>query len=238
MSLLKKRGSGLAWLLILVGALQLQAETRSLEIQSIVHDPLRRAAELYVTNDKSKVVPLALRPRELSAAQKVQIVDGFLRLYTTEHVDPEAPTANLGAAVRVADSIERALVVFFPAEEEGKFKGLVIDDSPGEFAYGESRFVNATAAEIGVMIGEHKLAAKPGQVKAIPAVRQLDDFNMAQTDFHFRLKSDDAWNVFSQRRLKFVESQRRIFVASVSKRASAPAISTIVDMKPVVIPKK
>ncbi|MBK1833741.1 hypothetical protein [Roseibacillus ishigakijimensis] len=205
-------------------------------MRAVVYDPLRRTPELYLSGEGSDLNRLAFRDGELSELVLTKAVEGEIRLYREKTIDPQNPVAHLAVSVKVDDRLSKVILVLFPAEREGEYRSLLIDDSPGAFPYGESRLINATSVDVGLAIGEHKLAAEPGEVKVVPAVKHKDDFNMAQTDFVYRREKEGSWKPFSQRRLKYVDQQRRIFVAGVSKRASAPTVTTVIDLAPLAIP--
>lgn len=207
------------------------------QILAVLHDPVNPTANLFYTDKTGAVVQLNFRPQDLTEPLFMLSVNGSLVLYDKATIDPQNPAASLAASIKLPPDLKRAVVVVLPATPGGKpaYRMLLIDDSEKAFPNGESRVLSLINVESAIQAGEHKLPVKPGTITAVPSVRKVDEFNMAQTNFYYQ--QDGAWVAFAERQLQFLDASRRIFIIHATPGAIQPTITTIVDTNLKVAPR-
>ena len=219
------------------GHAQQNAPTASFQVRAVLHDPVNPVAELYLPDPAGQVVKLKLIGEGLSEAQATTPVNGSLILYNKPVVDPKNPGPSLAASVKIPAGMKRAIVVVLPSAPDTKpaYRMVLIDDSPGAFTGGESRVLSLVSFEAALQAGEHKLPVKPASVTKVPAVKQVNEFNMAQTNFYY--KEGEAWVAFTERQLQYLKEFRRIFLVYLTPGSTQPFVTTIVDALPAVLPQ-
>jgi len=207
------------------------------QIRAVLHDPVHPVAELFYTDKTGAVVPLNFRPQDLTEALFTVPVNGSLVLYDKAAIDPKNPAASLAASVKLPPDIKRGIVVVLPspAGEKPAYRMLVIDDSEKAFPGGESRVLALIGAETAIQAGEHRVPTNPGKITRVPPVRNVNEFNMAQTNFYYQ--EGGSWVAFTERQLQFLDACRRLFIVHVTPGATAPTVTTIVDTAPVGVPR-
>lgn len=200
-----------------------------LKIRAILHDPVSQAAELYLPDQAGGISKMDLIPANFSAEQSIRTVNGNLVLYDKAAVDPQKPQDSVAASVKVPANSKRGILIVTPAPagQNPPFRMVYIDDSPTVFRKGESRVLSLVPVETAIEAGEHKLPISPGNVTSVPAVKKINEFNMAQTNFYY--KEGTSWVVFTERQLQYLDEFRRIFIVHVTPGSTQPNVSTIVD---------
>ena len=69
----------------------------------------------------------------------------------------------------------------------------------------------------------------------MPPVTKVNEFNMAQTNFYYQ--QGEAWVVFTERQLQYLDASRRLFIIHATPGALQPTITTIVDTNLKVAPR-
>jgi hypothetical protein len=207
------------------------------QIRAVLHDPVHPTAELFYPNEAGTVVKLDFRPQDLSRELSILPVNGSLVLYDKAAIDPENPAGSLAASVKLPPEIKRAMVVVMPAPEGEKpaCRMLLIDDSEKAFPGGESRALPLVGVETAIQAGEHRLPIHPGKITRVPPVTKVNEFNMAQTNFFYQ--QGEAWVVFTERQLQYLDASRRLFIIHATPGALQPTITTIVDTNLKVAPR-
>ena len=207
------------------------------QIRAVLHDPLNPVANLFYPDQTGAIVPLNFRPQDLTGNLLTLPVNGSLVFYDKANVDPENPAASLAASVALPADLKQAIIVVMPspAGKKPAYRLLVIDDSVKAFPNGESKILSLVGVETAIQAGEHKLPIQPGKITALPAVKKVNEFNMAQTDFYYQ--KDGEWLVFAERQLQFIDACRRLFIIHATPGALQPTISTIVDTSVRVAPR-
>ena len=207
------------------------------QIRAVLHDPVHPTAELFYPNEAGTVVKLDFRPQDLSRELSILPVNGSLVLYDKAAIDPENPAGSLAASVKLPPEIKRAMVVVMPAPEGEKpaYRMLLIDDSEKAFPGGESRALPLIGVETAIQAGEHRLPIHPGKITRVPPVTKVNEFNMAQTNFYYQ--QGEAWVVFTERQLQYLDASRRLFIIHSTPGALQPTITTIVDTNLKVAPR-
>ena len=200
-----------------------------IQIRAVLHDPAHPTADLYYTDDKGAVVKLGFRPKDLSKPLLTLPVNGSLVLYDTANVNPEKPEASLAATCKIPPNTKRGVVVVLPSPVGTKpaYRLVFIDDSAKAFPKGESRILTLLPVEAAIEAGEHKLPIHPGVIANLPAVKKVDNFNMAQTNFYY--KQGESWTAFTERQLQYLDGVRYIFIVYAMPGALQPSVGTIVD---------
>jgi len=210
----------------------------ALSVRAFMHDPSRAAAELYLRDVKGNMVKLCLTPEEIGKAQPTVPVDGSLVLFNTATVDPKNPQAGIAASIAVPKNMRRAIAIIMPGPADSKpaYRMVLIDDSSAAFPAGESRILALVPFETAVEAGEHKLLCKPGKITSMAAVKKLNPYNMAQTNFYY--KKNDSWQVFDECRMKYIDAFRQVFIVHIRPGSTAPVLMTLIDQLPRPAPKK
>ena len=216
------------WLPVAVQAQQNEAPA-PLQIRAVLHDPVNPTAALFLTDQAGAVVKLEFRAQDLSRPQMTLPVNGSLVLYDKAVIDPEKPEASLAATCKIPPNTKRGIVVVLPGRAGTKpaYRMVFIDDSAKEFPKGECRVLTLLAVDAAIEAGEHKLAVHPGVITSVPPVKKVDEYNMAQTNFYY--KQGEAWTVFAERQLQYLDGFRRIFIVHATPGALQPTVTTIVD---------
>ena len=157
-------------------------------VRAVLHDPVNPNAELFYTDKAGAVKRLDFRPRDFTEPLFMLPLNGSLVLYDTAVIDPENLAASMAASVILPPAVQRAVVVVLPSPPGGKtaYRIVLIDDSEKAFPFGESRALSLINVETAIQAGEHKLRVHPGKITAVPSVRKVNDFNMAQTNFYYQ----------------------------------------------------
>ncbi len=198
-------------------------------IRAVLHDPVNPTANLFYTAETEAVVQLNFRPQDLTETLFMLPVNGSLMLYDKATIDPENPAASLAASAKLAPDLKQVIVIVLPAPagERPAYRMLVIDDSEKAFPNGESRVISLINGESAIQAGEHKLPVHPGKIAAVPPVKKVDEFNMAQTNFYYQ--QGGSWVAFAERQLQFLDACRRLFIIHATPGALQPTVTTIVD---------
>jgi hypothetical protein len=201
----------------------------TVQLRAMLHDPVNPAAEFFVPENSGTVGKLNLVAASLSEPQVVRTVNGSLVLYKSAAVDPKKPLEGVVASVKVPANIKRAIAIIIPAPagQPPAYRMVVIDDSAAGFPKGESRVLSLLGVDTAIEAGEHKLPVGPGKVTNVPAVKKINEFNMAQTNFYF--KEGTSWVAFTERQLQYLDDFRRIFIIHVTPGSTQPFVSTVVD---------
>lgn len=207
-----------------------QSAARELTLRGYLHDPVHAAQEPFVFKEPGetggKETPLVWRVDSLSEPTKVRAVKNTLFLHL--------PDGEMAATITVEGNVKSGIVIVFPSAGPGTglpFRMVLIDDDPARFPFGTSKVLNMTDVQAKVEAGEHKVGLEPGSVSTIPKVLKVDDFKMAQTNFH--AKKGDAWQPITERRLQFMDHFRRVFfIFSSPGSLRPPSVKTLLDNKP------
>lgn len=220
------------WLTTATYSQQSSPAVAPLTLRFILQDPTQAPADLYLKDVNGKVVKLNLACGEIGTPQQTIPEAGSLVLFNTAAPESKSPQASIAAWVAVPKPMKRAvaIVVRAPADLTPAYRIVLIDDSLEAFPRGESRIVPLMALETSVAVGEHKIACKPGAITRMPAVTQLDPYNMAQTDFYY--KKAGSWIVFSECRNKYLDVFRQIFIVYIRAGGSTPELTTFIDQVP------
>lgn len=199
------------------------------QFRAVLHDPVHPTADLFYTDKTGAVVPLNFRPQDLTEALFSPPVNGSLVLYDKAEIDPKNPAASLAASVVIPKEIKQAIIVVLPARsgEKPAYRLVVIDDSQKAFAGGESLVLALVDVETAIQAGEHRQPVHPGKVTNVPAVKKVNDYNMAQTNFYYQ--QNGAWVAFAERQLQYLDACRRLFIIHATPGALQPTVTTIVD---------
>jgi hypothetical protein len=208
-----------------------QEEVQPVRIRAVLHDPLHMQADLFYPDPTGAILPLVFKPQDLSDPMFILPVNGTLVFYDKAAIDPENPAASLAASVKLPANLKQALAVVLPAPEGAKpaYRILLIEDSEKTFPGGESRAVSLVNTNIVIQAGEHKVPVEPGKITRIPAVSQVDDFHMAQTNFFYH--QEETWVPFAERQLQYLKASRRLFIIHATLGALHPRVTTIVDTR-------
>ena len=220
-----------AWLPV-AGLAQHNEGPAALQIRAVLHDPLHPVAELYLADRTGSVVRLELVAEGWSKPQFTVPINGSLVLYDNATVDPKKPGANVAASCKIPANTQRAMIVVVPGPADAKpaYRLVLVDDSAKAFPKGESRVISLVAVEMAIEAGEHKLPVHPGKITDVPAVKRVNEFNMAQANFYY--KDQQSWVAFTERQLQFLDAFRRVFIIHATPGAIQPAVTTIVDTAP------
>lgn len=205
-------------------------------IRAAYHNPVKPHAELFIADQAGAIVPLNLMAEGLSYAQMTVPVNGSLVIYKTKAVDPKNPQASVAATTKIPADWKRMIVLIFPGAaptaqaDQPEYRLLLIHDSPSAFKKGESRVVNLTTAETAMQAGEHRLSLPSGKVTEVPAVKKVNEFNMAQTNFYY--KEGTEWVAFTERQLQYMDTTKRIFLVYLTPGSTQPFVTTLVDNTP------
>ncbi len=207
------------------------------QIRAVLHDPVKPIANLFYTDKAGARIQLNFRPQALTDPMFTVPVNGSLVLYDKAAIDPENPAGSLAASVKLPPEIKRAMVVVMPAPEGEKpaYRMLLVDDSEKAFPGGESRALPLVGVETAIQAGEHRLPIHPGKITRVPPVTKVNEFNMAQTNFFYQ--QGEAWVVFTERQLQYLDASRRLFIIHATPGALQPTITTIVDTNLKVAPR-
>ena len=218
----------LAWLPTAALAQQ-KDDSAAIQIRAVLHDPVHPTAELFYADKAGTIVALELLPQDLTRPVMTLPVNGSLVLYDKLTVDPKKPEASLAATCKIPPDTKRGIVVILPGSAGSKpaYRMVFIDDSAKAFPKGESRVLTLLPVEAAIEAGEHKLPIHPGVLTAIPPVRKVNPYNMAQTNFYY--KKAESWVPFTERQLQYLDAFRRVFIVHATPGAQQPTVTTIVD---------
>lgn len=197
-------------------------ETRPLEIRAFLQDPVRPVVAMQIKDMSGTLVPLVLRIEGLSEPCQAMLTDNELVLHGAD--------GAVAARGKVPAELKRAAVIIVPAGTSNavpRYRLIAFDDTPTAFPWGTSMVINLLGVETAVQAGEHRLPLPSGNIVPLPEVKKRDEFNMAQTNFYYRQGAN--WIPFTERRLQFVDDNRRIFIVHATASSQQPFVATLVD---------
>lgn len=215
-----------------LAAAPLDAATRKLQLRSVLHDPLKPQADLFVPVEDGGRDFLFLALQGMSETQQVLLTDGMLRLFDTEEIDPEKPLAGMVAATRIPDAVQRAILLIFPSgkgDSKLPYHLIVINDDGRSFPKGESRVLNMTARPMAMKAGEHNVKLPPAKISPVPAVKQVNHMNQAPTSFYRQGDEEIPWILVAERPMQFVPDSRHLIIVYQLPGTKAPRLRTITD---------
>ena len=232
MSFKKSLGLLMVLGLSVISHAQTSEEVKPVQIRAVLHDPIHPSANLFFEDAAGKIVSLAFLPQDLTRMQLMRPVNDSLVFYDKAEVDTKKPEASLAATCKIPAGLKRGIVIVLPnaAGIKPAYRLLLIDDSAVAFPKGESRVLSLIAIETAIQAGEHRIPIHPGDFAKVPPVKKVNDYNMAQTNFYY--KKDEAWLVFTERQLQYLDAYRRIFIVHATPGALQPTVMTIVDNAP------
>ena len=200
------------------------------QIRAVLHDPINPVANLFYTNKTGAIVPLDFRPQDLTEPLFMLPIDGSLVLYDKATIDPKKPAESLAASAKLPLEMKRAIAVIIPSPSDQKpaYRMIIIDDSEKAFSHGESLVLSLVKVELAIEAGEHKLLIHPGKITRVPPVKKVNDFSMAQTNFHYQ--QNESWVTFTERQLQYLDACRRLFIIHATPEALQPTVTTIMDV--------
>ncbi len=215
-----------------------QQSTPGFQIRAVLQDPVNPVAELYLPDQTGLLVKLNLQPEGLTKPQPASLINGSLLLFNNDKVDPRKPeaAAALAAKIPIPQNSTRGILIVVPSPAGTKpaYQGVFVDDTPAAFPKGESRVLSLLTVETAIEAGEHKLPVQPGKLTLVPPVTKRDEFNNSQTNFYYR--EGESWVAFTERKLKYLDDFRRIFIVYVTPGSTRPFVTTILDVAPAVLP--
>lgn len=200
-------------------------DRRELELRAFLHDPVRPSAAIRFTDKTGALKPLELMAEGLSSPCAASLVEDELIL--------QGADGAVAARAKVPAGCKRAAVIVVPAaaaDAKPPYRLIVLDDAPAAFPWGSSRAVSLLGVETAVQLGEHRLALPAGKITPLPEVKKVDEFNMAQVNFHYR--EGTGWIPFTERRMQFTGELRRIFLIHATPGSQRPFVATLVDYQP------
>ena len=214
-----------------------QEKSAAIQIRAVLHDPVHPVADLYITDPSGAIVKLNLIAEGFSRAQFILPQNGNLVLFDKANVDPKKPEESIAASCVIPAEAKRLMLLIFPAPPETKpaYRAILINEDPVAFGNGQSRVINLTSVETALEMGEHKLPLHPGKITEVPAVKKVNEYNMAQTNLYY--KEGETWMPFTERQLQYLDSIRRVFLIYVTPGSTQPFVTTIVDNAPAILPK-
>jgi hypothetical protein len=200
------------------------------QIRAVLHDPINPVANLFYTDKTGAIVPLDFRPQDLTEPMFMLPIDGSLVLFDKANIDPKKPAESLAASAKLPLEMKRAIAVIIPSPSDQKpaYRMIIIDDSEKTFPHGESLVLSLVKVELAIEAGEHKLLIHPGKITRVPPVKKVNDYSMAQTNFHYQ--QNDSWVTFTERQLQYLDACRRLFIIHATPEALQPTVTTIVDV--------
>lgn len=205
-------------------------DRRELEVRAFLHDPVRPVVVFRYPDKSGGPKPLPLMAEGLSAPCVAVLADDELVL--------QGEDGAVAARVKVPPAFKRAAVIVIPAakaDDKPPYRMIVVDDDPASFPWGSSRVISLLGVETALQAGEHKLALPAGKITPLPAVTKVDEFNMAQVNFHYR--EGTRWLPFTERRMQFTGEVRRLFLVHVTPGSKRPFVATITDYPPAAVPR-
>ncbi|MFD0892359.1 hypothetical protein KBB96_13095 [Luteolibacter ambystomatis] len=209
---------------------------RQIEVRAVLNDPVNGSAEFQVQTAPKVFNKLPLVAEGLGATIKVTLAQNELTLHGPFGSDPNIPPPVIASAT-VPATAQRCIVVIAPEAKGGKlpYRAIALDDSPQAFPFGESRIVNLTPVTLAMQAGTIKRPLPAGQIASLPEIKDVNEFNVAQTNFY--AKAGEDWQPFTERQLQYVKTMRRVFITYASPGAMAPSVRTIADHEPLPPPR-
>lgn len=215
----------------------LEAASRKLRIRSVLHDPVKRHADLYVPMADGGRDFLYLAMEGVSEPQQVVLTDGMLQLFDSDAIDADKPLDGLVATARVPDSVQRAIVFLFPAGEDARlpYRLIVLNDDGRAFPKGETRVLNMTAQPLAMKAGEHNVQLPAAKISPVPPVKKVNHMNRAQTAFYRRGEDPTPWVLFAERPMQFTPTSRHLVIIYQLPGLKEPRLRTLVDTAPIAL---
>jgi hypothetical protein len=200
-----------------------------IQFRAVLHNPAKPITKFFFTDKGGNVVPLELLQQELASPKLSLLSNSMLVLYDKINVDPKNPEASIAATCKIPIGTNRSIIIILPSPANTKpaYRMVCIDDSAKEFPKGESRVLTLISNEAAIEAGEHKLPIHPSIITHIPLVKKVNEYNMAQTNFFYKVA--EAWMPITERQLQYLEGYRRIFILHVAPGAAQPSITTLLD---------
>jgi hypothetical protein len=199
------------------------------QIRAVLNDPGAQP-ELFVGTPGKGMTRLNLAREGLAEPQPVSPTDGLLNIFDSDQVTEENAKAHLAATVKIPVGSKSLIVILFPASgAKPSYRAVTVADDTASFPWGDNKVVNLTPVDFAMQIGEQKLPLPGGKVTDVPVGTKAGEVSNLQTNFYY--KQGDQWAVATERRLRYMDSLRRVFVISKQPKAVAPDVRTIQDQK-------
>ncbi|MEO5916364.1 MAG: hypothetical protein ABIS50_19160 [Luteolibacter sp.] len=132
----------------------------------------------------------------------------------------ESDTAA-AATAKIPAGTKDAIILFIPTEKEGLIlETLVVDSSAKAFPPGNSIVVNHCPQKAKITMGEHVIDIKPDESVAVARPKEIDEFNMVNVKSE--LETDGTWRIASESNIRFVQTQRNLFVMHIDAETKRP----------------
>jgi hypothetical protein len=199
---------------------------RGILLRGFLLDPVQPPTAGFTIRDQADTpIPIVWRVEGWSEPVSLQI--------KTPELTVHAPDGSMAAKAKLPPDTAELLLILVrkpAADATPPYLAIVLDASPAAFAWGTSQVVNLLGVDAAIHAGEHRLILAAGKTTKIPVVKTRDEFNMAQVDFH--RKQGDQWVPFSERRIQFVDDNRRVILVHAPPGSQQPMINTLIDYEP------
>jgi hypothetical protein len=166
-----------------------------------------------------KVSELKISKRTVGAQMDVP-QDGIIQVVKSP--DPEQGKASpvVLASVKIPEEFKDSLIILVPDATLNPpliFKSHIVDLN--RFPNGHGLFVNLTAYEIGVVVGDRLTSVLPDQY-GIVQISGLEGMKSLSISYKYRMPKDEDWNLISASSISQNQSTREILIFSYDKELS------------------
>jgi hypothetical protein len=165
------------------------------------------------------LVQLVLSKRAASESVRIP-ADGILRVVrkVENPQDPAKPTWLTLAQAVIPETVNQALVILIPLDKarDGRVFHAKVQDL-ADFTGGDYLYLNLTNTNVGVEMGQAKLALKPGETK-IHDARDLTASTNVPIRYSFYHPTEKQWKMLSSSTVVLHQTRREICIFSWDPR--------------------
>jgi hypothetical protein len=178
---------------------------------------------LAVKSVDQPAVNLGFPESFFSAKTKVPLTEGKVVFHNAANLNgPPIAVANIPTGMK------SALVLFFPVagdKDQMVYRTSVIDASIDGIPKDGALIMNLYSKDVRAVIGEHRIALKPGGTAKVARPKDRNDFNMSAVAL--LAESGGQWQVISETLLPFVEESQHFFISYPDAKSGRPAFRAL-----------
>jgi len=183
--------------------------------------------ELLIGDDKT--IEVQTPGNELSPAYEVPVLDSIVVGKSTTNDKGEPVFEVYGKAKSLGTSKQIILLMRKGKETRDGFVVLPINGDLGNFGGGSYLFINASALNVGGIIGDSKFALKPGQRNLLKPTPNFAD-EICQVTLAYQ--REDDWKTFKDTRWSANKAYRSLVFFYQNPQTGRLGVAPVVDILP------
>lgn len=205
------------------------AQQGEVSLQFLAFPKKMRPEPIELVVGKGKTIEIQTPGNELSPTYTVPALSSIMVGKTTQNEEGEPGFESYGEAKAIAASKQIILLIRKGNENSDGFLVIPLNGELGEFGGGKYLFINASALNVGGIIGDSKFALKPGQ-KELLAPKPDHEDSICQVTLSYQRA--DKWKVFKDTRWSSNKAYRSLVFFYQNPGTGRLGVAPIVDILP------